>query len=70
MFKSTGGGASWGAVNVGLTDTYVRGLAIDPVTPATLYAATEDGVFKSTNGGGTWNKVNTSQPYTNFRPGD
>ena len=29
-------------------------LAIDPVTPATLYAGTEGGVFKSTNGGANW----------------
>ncbi len=29
-------------------------LAIDPQTPSTLYAGTEDGVFASTNGGETW----------------
>ena len=34
-------------------------LAIDPVTPATLYAGTSGGVFKSTNGGGNWSAVNT-----------
>ena len=33
----------------------VIALAIDPVTPATLYAGTYvGGVFKSTNGGATW----------------
>ena len=52
MFKSTNGGATWSAVNTGLTDTYVNALAIDPATPATLYAGTwGGGVFKSTNGG-------------------
>ena len=35
-------------------------LAIDPVTPTTLYAGTHDGgVFKSTNGGENWSAVNT-----------
>ena len=37
----------------------VQALAIDPVTPTTLYAGTDGGVFKSTNGGGNWNAVNT-----------
>ena len=37
----------------------IRALAIDPVTPTTLYAGTYDGVFKSTNGGSTWTAVNS-----------
>jgi photosystem II stability/assembly factor-like uncharacterized protein len=38
----------------------IYALAIDPVTPTTLYAGTENGgVFKSTNGGGNWSPVNT-----------
>ena len=48
-----------GAVNTGLTNTDVLALAIDPATPATLYAGTGGGVFKSTNGGGEWGAVNT-----------
>ena len=55
MFKSTNGGANWGAINAGLTYKNVIALAIDPVTPTTLYAGTYvGGVFKSTNGGATW----------------
>ena len=42
---------------------YVYALAIDPITPGTLYAATmpaaADTVFKSTDGGGTWSAANT-----------
>ena len=34
-------------------------LAIDPTTPATLYAGTGGGVFKSTNGSGSWSAINT-----------
>jgi len=43
----------------------IRALAIDPATPSTLYAGTDNyvigshGVFKSTNGGGNWTPVNT-----------
>jgi hypothetical protein len=29
-------------------------MAIDPLTPATLYAATEDGLYKSLDGGVNW----------------
>jgi photosystem II stability/assembly factor-like uncharacterized protein len=38
---------------------WIQALAIDPATPATLYAGTFGGVFKSTNGGGAWGAVNT-----------
>jgi uncharacterized repeat protein (TIGR01451 family) len=38
----------------------VYALAIDPTTPAALYAGTVGGgVFKSTNSGGTWAAINT-----------
>jgi photosystem II stability/assembly factor-like uncharacterized protein len=63
VFKSTDGGDTWTAANTGLTNpgapcctasSEVIALAIDPQTPATLYAGTRGGVFKSTDGGGTW----------------
>ena len=39
----------------------VRELAIDPVHPATLYAAAASGgLFKSTDGGGSWRAINSS----------
>ncbi len=37
----------------------VRALAIDPTTPATLYAGTEVGVYKSTDSGGSWAAAHT-----------
>jgi photosystem II stability/assembly factor-like uncharacterized protein len=38
----------------------INALVLDPVTPATVYAATAGGgVFKSVNGGGSWSAVNT-----------
>jgi len=48
---TTGGPYSGGAVNA---------LAIDPSTPATVYAGTAaGGVFKSVDSGGSWTAVNT-----------
>ena len=59
VFKSTNGGATWISVNAGLTNTFVRALAIDPKTPTTVYAGTDGGgVFKSTDGGGSWSAIN------------
>jgi photosystem II stability/assembly factor-like uncharacterized protein len=61
LHRSTDGGASWQVV-VGLLDTGVNLLAVDPVSPDTLYASglhLVDGkvmaaVLKSTDGGETW----------------
>lgn len=65
IFKSTNGGATWVAANTGLTDTYVMSLAIDPVTPTTLYAGTfGGGVFKSTDGGASWSPANAGLTVT------
>jgi hypothetical protein len=58
VFRSTDAGATWTAVNVGLTSTDVRSLAIDPWSPSTLYAGASGGVFKSTNAGESWTEVN------------
>ena len=63
VFKSTNGGASWSAVNSGLTETKVWALAINPTTTSTLYVATNyGGVFKSTNAGASWSAANTGIP--------
>ena len=44
--------AGW--TSIGPYGGNVTSLAIDPVTPTTLYAGTGSGVFKSTNGGASW----------------
>ncbi len=60
VFKSTNGGASWTAINSGITYSYtIYSLAIDPVNTNTIYAGTENGVFKSTNGGASWTAINS-----------
>jgi photosystem II stability/assembly factor-like uncharacterized protein len=43
---------------IGITaDSSTTTLTIDPKTPTTLYAGTEEGVFQSTDGGGNWSQV-------------
>ena len=43
----------------------ILALAIDPLTPTTLYAGVEwPGVFKSTDGGGNWSGFNTGLTVT------
>jgi photosystem II stability/assembly factor-like uncharacterized protein len=55
FFKSTDAGASWVAMNLGLTDTEVQALTMNPAAPSTLYlATTNDGVFKTADGGQLW----------------
>src|SRR5437762_1356758 len=59
VFKSTDGGATWGAAGLTIPTS---SLVIDPLTPTTLYAAGSSGVFKSADGGGTWSAVNSGLP--------
>ena len=59
LAKSTDGGASWNAVDAGLTYIDVRAVATDPAVPSNLYAgmgAAADSIplFKSADGGATW----------------
>jgi photosystem II stability/assembly factor-like uncharacterized protein len=59
VFKTTNGGASWSALNSGLTAVEVSAIVIDRFNPATLYAATtSNAIYKSINGGSTWFEAN------------
>jgi photosystem II stability/assembly factor-like uncharacterized protein len=63
VFKSTDSGATWLPVGGGLpAQQPTMALAIDPVRPATLYAATLGGVFKTTNAGASWTAAGTGLP--------
>lgn len=63
MLKSIDGGATWDESSKGLGDGRIEALAIDPLQPATLYAATLDvnwgeyGVYKSIDGGANWIEI-------------
>src|SRR5262249_52508145 len=53
IFKSTNGGATWSSASVGLSERPgVLSIAIDPLTPTTLYASFADApsLYKSTDG--------------------
>ncbi len=55
VFRSTNSGGTWAAVNAGLANLIVHVVAVDPLTPTTIYAGTRDrGIFKSTDGGASW----------------
>jgi photosystem II stability/assembly factor-like uncharacterized protein len=65
VYTSVDGGETW---RPRVFTDLVRGLTVDPVTPTTVYAATNSGLFKSTDGGltfvfhqmnGFFNAVNT-----------
>jgi len=60
VFKSTNGGRTWTAKNNGLNSSKnVVFIIIDPVTPSTIYMATDafgsSNIYKSTNSGDSWN---------------
>ncbi|MBA3356077.1 MAG: SBBP repeat-containing protein [Pyrinomonadaceae bacterium] len=65
--KTTNGGATWvgsGSLTYTIDGVvvyaHITALAIDPVNPTILYAATfGGGVFKSTNGAANWSQSNT-----------
>lgn len=43
-------------------EAQVHCFAVDPITPAILYAETGEGIFRSTNSGTTWKQVSTGLP--------
>jgi hypothetical protein len=66
VFKTTDAGADWGPASSGLPPSAITSIAIDHLSPSTLYAGTSNnGVFKSTNGGGTWVAHNFGLTSTN-----
>jgi hypothetical protein len=65
LAQSIDGGANWTTLTTGLTFNYaVFGIAIDPLFPARLYAATDSGLYKSGNGGQNWTEL-TFPGFTN-----
>ena len=62
-FRTTDGGQNWTGIGSGLTASWVRAFAIDPLHPQTVYAGTSaDGIFKSTDGGSTWTAISNDFP--------
>lgn len=59
VYKTTNGGANWAAAGTGLPNAAVNTLAINPSSPATIFAGTNVGVYRTTNGGTNWSVINT-----------
>lgn len=76
LHLSLDGGASWvvrtvtvdGAPQANIWSTFdglISDVALDPVTPSTVYIAVASrGVFKTTDGGGTWHRVGANVTFT------
>jgi len=62
LFESTDAGGTWSKPGFpvdGLPEVFiVQVIALDPLTPATIYAGTQVGVFKSIDGGVHWTDTN------------
>ncbi len=60
FYSSSDAGGNWTGAGNGLTASQTSDLAIDPTSPAIIYAATERGVYKTTNSGASWTRVGSS----------
>ncbi len=69
VFRSTNNGASWTAVNSGLTNMNILSLAVSSngQSVTNIFAGTWDGVFLSTNYGANWTAVNSGLTNTSVR---
>jgi photosystem II stability/assembly factor-like uncharacterized protein len=54
LLKSSNGGEQWQLVGPPFLSDYPEQIIIDPVNPATLYAASQGEIAKSTDGGNSW----------------
>jgi photosystem II stability/assembly factor-like uncharacterized protein len=64
FFRSADGGASWSAINNGLSGLFTSEIAVQPNSPSTLYGYADYAVWKSINSGGSWTKAfNSSYVY-------
>lgn len=59
LYKTTDAGASWKRMGAGLRDHSLLAVAVDPLSPAILYATTDTGgIFRSSDGGEHWSEAN------------
>ena len=59
LHKSRKGGGRWSVANNRRDDGFACAVAINPVSPATLYADTETGACKGIADGETWRLANS-----------
>src|SRR5205807_2656868 len=68
VFRTTDGGANWGAANSGLTEISVGKPVIDPQNPGTIYVTDLTQIYKTTDGGSTWSQGAWGVPALYVRP--
>jgi len=54
-------GATWQESSAGITNLTLTGLAVSPVQPDALFAATDDGVYCSLDAGESWSRSSSSE---------
>ncbi len=54
VYKSNDKGASYNAINTGITNYHIKDIAIDPENNDILYIGTRGGLFKTVDGGNNW----------------
>jgi uncharacterized protein (TIGR03437 family) len=64
VFKSVDGGVTWNKASSGIATAHIQTLAIDPLNPQVLFAATAAGVnpgavYKTVGGGNNWTIVDS-----------
>jgi photosystem II stability/assembly factor-like uncharacterized protein len=64
VYKSTNRGATWSPIVIsGVLGSYINVIVADPLTPGTLYLATDStGLWVTTDAGATWAPVNDGLP--------
>lgn len=63
VYRSTDRGLTWNPVYTGPGHSFVKAIAVDPLSPQTVWASmTFGGLQKSANGGLTWNSAGASSP--------
>ncbi|HEY3180325.1 MAG TPA: hypothetical protein VGL25_15770 [Casimicrobiaceae bacterium] len=62
VFKSNDSGETWAAAQDQFPAAWVWALAIDPSSPARIYAATQAGVFVSNDAAANWIALNSGLP--------
>jgi photosystem II stability/assembly factor-like uncharacterized protein len=62
LYRTNDAGASWS--HIGTEIAVPRNVAVDPVSPTTVYVGSRyGGAYRSTDGGDTWSTINEGLPY-------
>lgn len=59
VLKSIDGGVSWTLSNTGMGNKIAGMLAIDPIHPDTILAATNGGIYRTLDAGANWSRVSS-----------